>query len=232
MTLPMPTRYILGLDLGKISDHTALAICEERPESVKEDGPRAVLIPRWSDDPDYAVPWLERWPLQTAYHHIAAAIENLVAELVARPRAEVRLFVDATGVGGAVIEMLAAQPAIKTLGLDAVTITAGHETTSGREGGHRTWHVPKKELVGAAQVALQRGKLKVAAGLPEAATLTAELRTFEARITEAAHMQFSHREGAHDDLVLAVALGLWGARQRRPGIPPPPPPAVAIRRRY
>ena len=58
----------------------------------------------------------------------------------------------------------------------------------------------------------------VAPALPAAATLAAELRNFEVRVTDAAHLQFSHREGAHDDLVLAVALALWG-HTRRPGAP-------------
>ena len=79
-------------------------------------------------------------------------------------------------------------------------------------------------------MALQTGRLKVAAGLPEAATLSAELRTFEAKITAAANTVYEHREGAHDDLVLAVALGVWGAPRRWAGVVPLPPPAVAVPR--
>jgi len=61
---------------------------------------------------------------------------------------------------------------------------------------------------------LQRGKLAVAPQLPEARTLRDELTTFEMTMTEAANATFSHRSGKHDDLVLATALALWGARQR------------------
>jgi len=60
-------------------------------------------------------------------------------------------------------------------------------------------------------MALQRRKLKVAVGLPEAATLVEELRNFEVRITQAANAVYNARVGAHDDLVLAAALALWGA---------------------
>ena len=63
----------------------------------------------------------------------------------------------------------------------------------------------------------------VAPALPEARTLRDELATFEVTMTEAANATFSHREGKHDDLVLAVALALWGARQR---------PSVATSTRY
>ncbi len=214
--VPLPVRYTLGLDLGKLADYTALAIAEERPERVVEHFGQATIDPVWATDPDYTVPWLQRWPLGTPYHAIAVAVGKLVAALVARPAAAVTLFVDATGVGAAVIETLAAEPTIAALGsgLAAVTITAGHETTRGYEGRHRTFHVPKKDLVGAAQMALQRQKLKVAAELPEAETLTGELRTFEVQITQSANATYSHRDGAHDDLVLATALALWGAPQR------------------
>jgi len=214
--VPLPVRYTLGLDLGKLADYTALAIAEERPERVVEHFGQATIDPVWATDPDYTVPWLQRWPLGTPYHAIAVAVGKLVAALVARPRAAVTLFVDATGVGTAVIETLAAEPTIKALGrgLAAVTITGGHETTKGYAGGYRTCHVPKQDLVGAAQMALQRQKLKVAAGLPEAETLTGELRTFEVKITQSANATYSHRDGAHDDLVLATALALWGAQQR------------------
>lgn len=214
--VPLPVRYTLGLDLGKLADYTALAIAEERPESVVEHFNQATIAPVWATDPDYTLPWLQRWPLGTPYHAIAAAVGKIVADLVARQRAEVALFVDATGVGSAVIETLAAEPTIKRLGrgLAAVTITAGRETTRGYSNGYRTFHVPKQDLVGAAQMALQRQKLKVAAGLPEAETLTGELRTFEVKITPSANATYSHRDGAHDDLVLATALALWGAKQR------------------
>lgn len=214
-TIEPPRRYTVGLDLGKLQDYTALAVVEEAPASWREDLARAVAVPRWADDPDFAVPWLQRWPLQTPYHAIAADVAGLVADLHGRvPRPEVALFVDATGVGTAVVEMLRAAPALAALGrrfVQAVTITAGNETSRTGDG----WHVPKKELVAAAQVALQRGKLKVAAQLPEAATLTAELRAFEVRITASAQQTFNAREGQHDDLVLGVALALWGALPAR-----------------
>jgi len=220
--VPLPMRYRLGLDLGKVSDYSALAIVEERPERCVENFGQATVAPVWGEDPDYALPWLTRWPLMTAYGDIAAAVAGLVADLAGRPATEVRLLVDATGVGVAVVEILLAQPAIRALtprdGFCAVTITAGDATTTGYEtaqgGGYRTYHVPKKELVGAAQMALQRRKLHVAEQLAEAATLTAELRNFEVRLTQAAHAVYNAREGQHDDLVLAVALALWGARQR------------------
>jgi len=209
--LPVPTRYTLGLDLGKMNDHTALAIAQEWPERTDLNFGQATLTPSWADDPSYDLRWLFRWPLRTNYHTIAEAVARRVAALVAIPRAEVQLFVDGTGVGTAVVEILAQQAAIKQQRcMKTITITAGREVTRVSDG----WHVAKGELVSVAQVALQRGRLNVAPALPEARTLRDELATFEVTMTEAANATFSHRDGKHDDLVLAVALALWGARQR------------------
>jgi hypothetical protein len=211
MTATPPVRYTLGLDLGKVNDSTALAIAEERP--LANAAGRG-----WAADPDFALPWLQRWPLHTPYHTIAEEVAARVLALGLRPNAEVALFADATGVGVAVMEILERQRAIRSLRhrYAPVTIVAGLQTTSGWERWHPWHHVPKRELVGVAQAALQRRKLRVAAGLPEAATLTEELRNFEVRITASANAVYSHRDGEHDDLLLAAALALWGARQRTP----------------
>lgn len=57
----------------------------------------------------------------------------------------------------------------------------------------------------------QTERLKVAASLPEAATLTHELQNFQVKISlDTAHDSYgAWREGAHDDLVLAVCMALW-----------------------
>ncbi len=140
--------------------------------SVIEVLNQARLIPQWGDDPGYALPWLQRWPLRTNYHTIAEDVAKLYADLAGRPGVEeVALFVDGTGVGTAVTEILAGQPAIKAGRREVVTITAGREVTRVSGG----WHVAKGELVSVAQVALQRGKLAISPHPPEARTLREEL---------------------------------------------------------
>src|SRR5207253_3131472 len=87
-----------------------------------------------------------------------------------------------------------------------VTITGGDAP---RWDGRSAW-VPKKDLVGAVQATLQSGRLKVVPMLVLAETLRRELLDFQVKVTLAAHEQFgAWREGAHDDLVLAVALAAW-----------------------
>jgi len=69
--------------------------------------------------------------------------------------------------------------------------------------------------VSVVQVALQTDKLKIANSLPEAATLVRELQDFEIKITDAANDTYgAWRVGAHDDLVLAVAMALYIGRKR------------------
>lgn len=94
-----------------------------------------------------------------------------------------------------------------------VTITGG-DTTSKDEDGFR---VPKRDLVTTVQVLLQTERLKCAK-LPDWPALEAELLNFQVKIsTVTAHDSYgAWREGAHDDLVLAVALACWWALRFEP----------------
>jgi hypothetical protein len=181
------THWLVGLDLGELADYSALAIVE------RQAAPPAAA--------QYAVRYLQRWPLRTAY-------PTVVAEVVAlwrRPplSGAAPVLADATGVGLPVTELLA--PALGGL-LTPVLITAGSQAT--RDGPR--WHVAKHLLVSTLQVVLQTGRLRVAPSLPEAATLRTELAGFQQRVTGAANLQYgTWRDGAHDDIVLAVALAVW-----------------------
>jgi hypothetical protein len=59
------------------------------------------------------------------------------------------------------------------------------------------------------QAMLHSGELRIAKTLPEARTLAMEMMDFRANISETGLARFGAREGAHDDLVLAVAIGAW-----------------------
>ncbi len=144
---------------------------------------------------------LERLPLGTPYPQVVARIVELVQALP-----DAALVVDATGVGRPVVDQL------RAAGLDpvAVTITAGKAATfdSGM------WHVPKRELVLALVVAFEGDRLKVAAGLRHAKALTGELQAFQRKVTGAGRAAYGATAGAHDDLVIAVALAVWWAAHR------------------
>jgi hypothetical protein len=57
------------------------------------------------------------------------------------------------------------------------------------------------------------GELRVAAAASDADALKEELKDFKRKISEAGRATYSARVGAHDDLVLSVAIALWMATQ-------------------
>jgi hypothetical protein len=94
--------------------------------------------------------------------------------------------------------------------LSAVTITGGdrqHQDASG-------WKVPKRDLVTGLQAMLETGELEVVRGLEEGEHLVQELREVRVKVSLGGHESFeAWRNGAHDDLVLAVALACWRGKR-------------------
>jgi hypothetical protein len=178
--------YVVGLDLGKESDPTALSVV-------------------FADEHDHArldLVHLERYPLGTPYTSVA----DRVATLVRDPRlSSPELVVDSGGVGGAVADILTAEG----VRLVPLAFTGGQRARY--EGG--SWRVPKAELVGALDVALTTGRLKIAQGLPLWPALREELLCFRRMIDlKTAHVSFEHRTAfGHGDLVIATALAVWKA---------------------
>jgi hypothetical protein len=200
------TRWALGLDLGQVSDFSALAALRERAATPEER--------RESVDPHHDLLGLVRWPLGSAYTAIVAAVEGYAGRVREGAKAApIALVIDGTGVGRPVVDMFVASRQLAKLRVEivAVTITSGHAVSLDyRDDGVQDWHVPKRELVGAVQMLLQARRLHIAPRLPEAATLEAELRNFKLKFTASANLQYeAWREGDHDDLVLAEAMASW-----------------------
>jgi hypothetical protein len=197
--------FFLGLDLGQSADFSALAILEQQG---------------YGADSAFHCRHLQRWPLKTSYPAIVAdtaRIVNSIGLLHNHARQVVSrqvLAIDATGVGAPVVDLFRRERI--NAELRPIQITGGDAVTKA-EGVTR---VPKRDLVSVAQVALQSDRLRIAATLPDALTLTREMQNFQVKITDSANDTYgAWREGAHDDLVLAVALALWVAKsetQREP----------------
>ena len=131
--------------------------------------------------------------------------KGTLAATLGRPplRGNYELVIDETGVGrpvGDLFDDAGMQPT-------RVTITAG-ENQSGFTSGRR-WHVAKSLLISNLDARLHTGELCFAASLTEAGALHEELKDFRRKVSAAGRYSFEARVGKHDDLVLAVAIGLW-----------------------
>jgi hypothetical protein len=209
------TVFCAGLDLGQAGDPTALVVLEQSVQRSPETG-KAVA--------SYAARHLQRWPLGTSYPNVVADVMAFMADPPLAPSAPIA--VDGTGVGRPVVDLF--RPLGKRL--IPVTIHGGQQTTRDPDTGY--WQVPKRELVGVVQVLLQSRRLRIAPGLADAEVLAQELRAFRARISASGHDSYAagttpddwRTGGAHDDLVLALALACWYAERA----PKPRPFASAV----
>lgn len=183
----MGHRFAVGLDLGKLADASAVVTME----AVEAAGRH-----------EFHIRDLHRFPLGTHYHVQAAAVARMMQRLERVGPA--RLVTDYTGVGTAVDEVL------RKAGLHPtpVMITSGAQESREKS----VYHVPKATLVVGLQADFQAGVVKIANALPLAEELIGELMNVEYKITQAANVQFVHREGTHDDLVLAACLARWGLK--------------------
>lgn len=191
--VPTPPEYVVGLDLGKSQDYTALCVLE-----VQGEAPELSCHCRH----------LQRFKLGTSYPHIVATVREMCRReplLSNKPR----LAIDQTGVGAAVVDIFK-QAEINAV-LKPILIHGGDKAAE--EGG--VWRVPKRELVGATQVALQTGRLKIAQELPEGSILSQELKNFQVSISDSGFDSYEARTGKHDDLVLSVAMAIWIAQRKK-----------------
>jgi len=143
---------------------------------------------------------IERYRLGTPYPEIIERVKKLTEtdELSGR----YGLIIDQTGVGRPVFD-IALQAGLEAIG---VTITGGDATTWINR---TTVRVAKRQLVSTLHAVVLTERLEIAKGMPYADTLTNELLTFGAKLTDSANDIYAAREGAHDDLVLSLALALW-----------------------
>lgn len=195
-------RWILGCDLGQTTDPTALCALHHRV--VPRDGWTTNEKARaWKQDrtESFDVRHLERLPLGLPY---PAQVQHVANVLARPPLVGAKLVIDETGVGRAVGDIFDAAGMYP----ERITITAGLETT---QHGGRSWHVPKGVLISGMDARLHTGELRIAAALKDAGALADELKDFRRKVSEAGRATYAARTGAHDDLVLAVAIALWFA---------------------
>lgn len=172
----------IGADIGQRVDPTAICVAELQRRDDKEV--------------HYVIRYIERQPLGTPYPEVVEKLTGIHRKL-REDGHHPTLYVDATGVGQPVVDLLRAAK----LPVQAVYITGGqNETRSAGE-----IHLAKNLLVSNLQVLLQTKRIHFA-HTPETLALVEELLRYELKVTEAGNIQMGAPTGAHDDL--ATALGL------------------------
>jgi len=192
---------ILGCDLGKTNDYTA--ICG---------------IERWQDykswpyekyelgEAQYRLVYLERFPLGTDYIEQAQFTKVIFDDAIDRysdKRVRPQLVVDATGPGLPMLDLFR-KMIPRAIG---VYITGGNDFN--KDG--NIYYVPKKHLATNLQVIMQGKRLAFGRNIPELKNLKEELMNFQYKINDTTgHVTFEHwRESQKDDMVLSIAIALW-----------------------
>lgn len=196
--IPQPPDYCLGLDVGKSADYTALTGLEVQYDE-SEDPKNATYVCRY----------LERLRLGVSYPDQVEHVRRICLReplLSNRPT----IAIDQTGVGAAVVDMF--KRAELNADIRPILIHGGNAITNE----HGVYHVPKRELVGTAQVVLSTGKLVISDQFSLKEVLIQELQNFQVKISESGIDTYDARSGLHDDLVLSLSMALWMARRKRP----------------
>ena len=218
-------RFFIGVDLGQANDFTAVCVLKaQEPEVVEtHESAEAFSTPSWNpyhrrgrppeqrtfrlpdgstSDQDqpllYVIGRLDRWR-GIPYHETNERIAAIVRKVP-----DPALIVDRTGVGRPVYDALQ-EAGLHPIG---VTVHGGDKVT--HEGNE--YSVPKRDLIGAAQMALGSKRLKIAAKLTHAATLEKEVLAYRYKMTASGQDTYgSWRESDHDDLLFAASLAVWYA---------------------
>lgn len=202
---PEPNRSIFGLDLGQLQDFAAFVLVEKIVSHSLPQSQDLVAKPlRY-----YNVRGIKRFPLGTSYPDI---VERVKQTLEKPQYAGAPLVIDGTGVGVPVVDMF------RKIGMSArirpVQIIAGQTESSDPTTG---WNKVSKIVLMSTLIALlQSRRIFWADGMPERIVLERELQDYRLKVTKAANETFDAKAGAHDDLVMALALACWyGERGQR-----------------
>jgi phage FluMu gp28-like protein len=186
--------YYLGLDLGRRQDFSALVIIER---CVKAINTRFIdANTEWREQ--VSVRYAKRWKLGTAYGSVAQEISDIYRKVEREGPA--LLIVDQTGVGDAVFEMI-----------------RGHLRGANLEGVIINQEI-KRDLYAALEAGLETGRIRIANDCHAARELKQELLSVEIRRVGFGFKFGAFDKGAHDDLVMAMALACW--RERQGGLAP------------
>jgi hypothetical protein len=161
------SEFFIGLNLGQRQDHTAIAVLERVDIAEYRFDWMRYVEQEHSRTVRHNLRLLERMRLGTPYGRVVERIGELAALPVMAGKSSV--VVDATGVGGPVVERLIEAE----LPCEVIPVTITGSGDAARRG--RGWSVPKADLMSGLQVMLQEKELRIARDLPLGAELRREL---------------------------------------------------------
>jgi hypothetical protein len=206
-------RIILSVDLGKRQDHTAFVVTETKRELRKNKRKKNIAVTTST------VRDIQRLPLDTDYDVVAEKIHKVFWDdrlwlrhdqsgtLIAPT-----LLVDAGGVGDAVCDDLR-----KDLGMPFIRYRLVRGTAAENRHGRFDYTVPRTVMFQQLYAAFHSQRIQIDRRLENAKVLLGELKGLQVESNEeTGYMKVVHREGAHDDLAIALAAANWWANRPLP----------------
>jgi hypothetical protein len=215
----------IGVDVGQKVDHSAIVVAEvsERPTTdnyydyaTNTNKPRMESV--------YTVQELRRLPLGTPFTAVVKEVVSLVGAVHEMERElrrkgsltqyehslSVDIFIDATGLGAPIVELLrdAINAKSKTdhAMIHPTTFTYGDRYVRGDNDGTGD-SLGKGHLVSRLQILLEQDRLLLPKRSPDIDAMLEELRLYEIRMTDNANEQYgAFLVGTHDDMVTALGL--------------------------
>jgi len=197
--------WIHGLDLGQRQDYTAFASLELL---WHYKGHNAITFEHVFEA-TLNLCGLSRYPLGTSYAEYPKLIENRLRHVNAPNGLSVSLVIDAGGPGAPVVDELRRAHIGATI--HPILITGGNSSGHAANG-YKT--VPRRDLISNLVLLLDHNILRWPETLPLREPLEKELLNLNGGTTHPAEA------GAHDDLVMAVAIAAWHATNNAPRILP------------
>lgn len=186
-------RAIVGIDVGKLVDSTAVVVVEPSKEN---------------DEQIYNIRRIFRIDLDTPYDIVAEKIKSLDAQLHEMSSAgmrEITYVIDATGVGEGPTDMIVRL--LPYANVYRVYLTAGiHHQKKGY-----VIHLPKFQMASTLVKLFEGKRLHISKNDPLHDALVSELLNYQTKINEkTAHESFgAFRSGTHDDLSCALGIACW-----------------------
>ena len=185
---------LIGADIGQKRDPTCFVAVHQKYIKV---GDRS--------DSHFYVRMIERLPLGTPYPELARRIGEVWSNLAARPGSGPRAYIDATGVGLPVVDLVRDYVSTPR---NVWSVIFNHGDARSEYEDERRIVLGKAFLVSRLQVLLQSDRLHLPQ-TPEAKRMGEELLNYEIRIDQDANDRYgAFKVGSHDDLVTALGLAV------------------------